>query len=382
MEEACERGEVDPAMCKHEVDGGGGGGDPGAEGVSIPGMSSGGLLTCITTQVVAPTEKIRRCMSEATGFGAKPRGFISKGLDNVGMSGAKLGGNCDLKDQAVDDYNRRVAKAQKDYDEALASARAVLSAATDALIVAQQDGTDAEIRAASERVNAAALRLWKASFVAAAKREAQRQEAAVALQRAQQQAAGSGSGASGSGSEQGSDGSDGGSDDGSDGGSDGGSGEGEGSGSDERCVEGAESCGNGCSAITAEVQAMLDCVLEPLTPETKDPLGGCGLACDPLDPDDSKSGVACVDTLETNTLSTVSAACWNVWCNPNSQTAGAAGCCGADGSTTFGEPQLPDPCAAANCTGGRPAGASGGACTCGGTGGMPGGAELLGFGPH
>jgi hypothetical protein len=378
LAEACARGEVDPKTCAQEVDGGGGGGGDagGGGGVSIPGMSSGGLLACITTQTASPTESQLQCLSEATGWGASPRGFASKGIDKVGMAGAKIGGQCDLMDQAVNDYNRRVKRAQEDYEFRVQQAREALRNANDAYKAAREEldaalaidpnsgestAAQKEVDAAKEKVNQEAARFEKAKAEAAAKREADRKAAEEALRKAQQAAAAAGSGSgSGSGSGTGSDG-----------------------GDDERCVDGSQGCGNGCSAITAEIQAMLDCVLEPTTPETLDPLGGCGLACDPLDPEESKSGLACVETLAENPLSKLSAACWSVRCGPNSETAGAAGCCGSDGRTIGGELQLPDPCATAHCTGGRPAGGFGGTCTCGGTGGViPGGPELTGFPPR
>jgi hypothetical protein len=92
---ACARGELDAATCANKPDGGGGG-DSNSGDFSIPGMAIGDTLACLTAQSISPNEKQLRCVSEATGS-ASQRPFAStKELQQVGMAGAKVGGQCDL----------------------------------------------------------------------------------------------------------------------------------------------------------------------------------------------------------------------------------------------------------------------------------------------
>jgi hypothetical protein len=105
------------------------------------------------------------------------------------------------------------------------------------------------------------------------------------------------------------------------------------------------------------------------TPESRDPLRGCGLACDPIEPNKPDSGMVCLETLAKNPTSTLSAACWSVQCGPSSASGDTRGCCGNGGKTTFDAPPLMNLCGQAHCDNGA-ATYVGGRCTCGGgTGG-------------
>ena len=127
---------------------------------------------------------------------------------------------------------------------------------------------------------------------------------------------------------------------------------------------------------------MLDCVREEAKP-TDDPLGGpggCGLACDPIEPEHDGSGKLCLRELADDPAAVVSQACWSVRCGPNQAGASAdvAGCCGGPGGVTEGGAPLPDPCAQAHCEDGA-ATFVGGRCTCSDStgGGMPGGPIVI-----
>jgi hypothetical protein len=364
---ACARGELDAATCENKVDGGGGG-DSNSDGFSIPGLAMSETMACVTAQSISPNEKQLSCVSEATGFASKPLGAATKEMQQVGMAGAKVGGNCDLMDQAWRDYERRNARAQASYEYTVQTYTDMLTNEIEKLkplqaannIELDKDPTSSEAAATQAAVDAqeeaiakAAALLAEKTAAAAAKREADRKAALEALRKAQA-AASTGSGA----------------------GSDSGSGAGSDS-DDDRCVEGSDRCGNGCSAITAQIQAVLDCAMAETTPESRNPLRGCGLACDPVDPEKPDSGMLCLETLAKNPTSTVSAACWSVRCGPSSASSDTRGCCGSDGKTTLGEPQLPSLCQQAHCENGAATYVAG-RCTCGGGtgGGVPGGPLL------
>jgi hypothetical protein len=147
-----------------------------------------------------------------------------------------------------------------------------------------------------------------------------------------------------------------------------------------RCIDGA-SCG-GCTALSAQAQALLDCVTGESTPETRDPLngpGGCGGSCDPIDPSTPDSGRDCFGDLELDVGSVLSSNCWAERCGPSDQGMGA--CCG--GASANGTPtMITQMCGNMDCADGGQPSYSGGKCTCGGSGnGLPSGA-LVPTGPN
>ena len=343
------------------VPGGTGGTEPAKGSVNVPGFSTTSALSCITAQVDQTSSRQQlTCLIEATGRGASPRDSLTKGLTLTTLAGVKPGGVCDRganADRADQNYNLRVKRAEERYDEAIADAREAQHEATEELIAAQRDRdaialedqrnptpendaalaeANQDVKEHAEKVNAAAQAEADAEAKAAEERDKDLEDAKEGYEEDKEAEAGSGAGSGG------------------------------------YCVDSA-SCG-GCSALSAQAQAMLDCVTDDAAPESHDPMngpGGCGLACDPIDPSTPTSGIGCIEGLANVAGAAISQTCWAVRCGPADQGTGA--CCG--GASANGTPdQITGMCGAVDCGDGVQPTFAGGRCTCGSSGeGLPGG---------
>lgn len=348
--------------------GGGASGGPAEQGaVSLPGFATLGAVDCITQQAAhAPGRQQLTCVMEAMGLGASPLDSLTKNLAQVPLPGVKLGGFCQrgqAANAADHNYDRRVKRAEDDYQAAIDNATQALSVQIDRLAdlqkvadTASQDyqndpsqaNADAEAQALTdvkeqaERVNKELLR-EVAAKQAAAEKLARDLAAAQAARDAENEAAtGANTGSDGSNAD---------------------------AGTDHRCMD--DRCG--CTAMSAQTQAALDCIAGDPMRETFDPFtssGGCGADCDPIDPDVGGAGLTCVEALGASELAPASASCWAVRCGSNDSS---SPCCGG-GGPIGGTPRLPNPCAWVACAdGGQPTSVSG-HCACGTDGGgLPGG---------
>jgi hypothetical protein len=396
----CAAGEGD--ACEHPPDGGGelpDGDGPGAGGVAIPGMITDATVACITEQAShSPGRAQLTCLMETTGFRANPLTSVTKELAEVALPGVKPGGFCEIGHAADAQFDVDVQQAYDNYQTAVDAADSSLSWETDWLAWLQvladdayQDyqnnptpANDMARQQANNDVDAQEEVVNKEMERAAAAKQAAADKLAKELEAARQKRDAGKNGGSGTGGGSGSGGgsaSPGGGSGSAGSGAGGGSGDGGGSGSaadpgtgDQRCAD--DDCG--CSAMSATVQAGLDCLTADAKPETFDPMtgpGGCGNDCDPIEPGVDGAGLTCTSTLIENEPAKLSAQCWRVQCAASDT---ASTCCG--GGLSGGTPSgagLPNPCLEAHCSDGAQPTVQGGMCVCGTSGtGLPGGAAF------
>lgn len=325
------------------------GGDTAPEhggGVSIPGIATSTTIACIAAAATTQTEEQMACIVEATGLSADPRARLTKELQRVTLAGIKVGGACTLSSGAGDAaYNQALRAAREAYDKAIDAQVAAMTKAIEDLKAAQQnynnvmndptstsyaqDTAETKLDAAVAKVNDEQTKLAEITL-----KEAEKRDKAIRAAEDARRVTAAGSG-SGSGS------------------------------ATAHCVD-QDNCGNGCSALAAQAQQALDCVREPADPKQTDPMtgpGGCGLACDPVDPAEG-TGLTCVETLTVDGGSRLSEACWAVRCGPTASSMSTSECCGRDGITASGEPELAGMCGNVHCEDGAPSYVNG-QCSCG-----------------
>jgi hypothetical protein len=114
----------------------GDGGNGGGDGRCAGGLSAGGqdrvssTIACLTEQAVGPTERFMKCFAEATGLCANPVEKATKGLQEAGYHGVKLGRGCEISAGMGDVKLKEYADQKEAAAQAAAAARDKLNQET------------------------------------------------------------------------------------------------------------------------------------------------------------------------------------------------------------------------------------------------------------
>lgn len=336
--------------------------DGGGGGVSLPGLVTNSVVSCVASQIVRPNQEQMTCVLEASGHGAQPREQLVKELTAVPLAGVKVGKECNFTQVASGDPYRNAIQYERDvFNAKVESYRERMhklvedlkdkQAMYDFLEATQgkdsglTKGAKAARDAAAAAVNSELETVDKAIEQDAKDRDDQIKAIEDAARAGQpvppspNTAPNTPAPAPAPTTTPNSN-----------------------IACDPRSPMGA-ACGNGCGAMAKQAAAFAACFVDK--PGELDPYRGqCGKNCDPEEPKaDMPASASCFESLDVAAPNRIqSRECWAARCGTADQT--ADGCCGPEQKTITGSPSLPDMCAQARCEGDQVPTSAHGRCEC------------------
>jgi hypothetical protein len=298
---------IESTVCQQSSGSGGSGGNNGGGGLcgngglSLPGGNrAADTVKCISAQAVQPGEKMLSCMAEATGKCSNPVDKAVKDLQQVGMAGVPLGKNCTVSaDGGTPDAGTPGTGKHNDinYDpktdklsvggEPGSRVSTSFPPGPDKTTITYSDGSKAEVEVKRDSEG-------KVETIVRTDTSADGKQTTTSVYDKNTTGTGSNGGTNG--------GTNGGKKDAG------------------LCVADSPQCGNSCTAMSEQMQQVMQCMQLDTKPEDVDPLKGNGGVIDPIEPTPdprSQALLACMGSVENQVTLQVQRSCWAAHCANN-----------------------------------------------------------------